>query len=249
MLQSIQTIFMLKKEIPDAIGYDTVGPISFPLAKEIQESAQNNQLDYISLFSMTVYNFSAKVQKEIRILYSGDYEYQPIIKFSNREIMVRYEENQDNKELIIKEIPPNESISIEVFYPSKHFKIIQVLIGDHEITTLMQKLVEAKRYPSLVYSKMMMYILVLVFSIALAFLAFKIWETRQAHQSIQDAYSGFESCRPSLLKNPPGHEQVLERNYKKLNDVWKNHVLILNKVVSLEALKLKDEIVWCDPKK
>ncbi|PCI12345.1 MAG: hypothetical protein COB71_09430 [Thiotrichales bacterium] len=159
MFSTVLNILQLRKEVPDAVGYDTYGPISFPLPKEIQDllKGDHNRPDFINITSIRVDNFSSKLKNGIRVLYTGDYLYEPIFKFHRRDIPVKFEVRSDEKEFLIEEIPPNESVSIEIFYPSKDFCVVQALSGEGEITSLMQKLTEAKRYPELARLKLFTY--------------------------------------------------------------------------------------------
>ena len=250
LLSTIQSILQLRKEIPDPVGYDTYGPISFPLPHEIQELLEGNQIksDFINITSIRVDNYSSKTQKDIRVLYSGDYEYKPAFKFHRREIPVKFEVLESDKEFLIKEIPPNESVSIEIFNPSTEFELVQVLSGDGEITSVMQKLAEARRYPELARMKLFTHATVIFAIVAVAFTGYLTWSKLQESSRIEEAYSGFASCSPSLMKNPPENEKILERKFKRLDVYWQNYILSSNKVNSLEELGLKNELVWCEPK-
>lgn len=250
MLSTIQSILQLKKEVPDPIGYDTYGPISFPLPNEIQELLERNHInhDFINITSIRVDNYSSKTQKEIRVLYTGDYHYQPVFKFHRREIPVKFEVLDDDKEFLIKEIPPNESVSIEIFNPSTEFEVVQALSGDSEITSVMQKLAEARRYPEIARMKLFAYTTSILAVVILSFAGYVIWSKVQESVRINEAYSGFASCSPSFMKNPPENEKMLERKFKRLDFYWQNYILSSNKVQSLEELLLKDELIWCEPK-
>lgn len=241
MLSTIQSILQLRKEVPDPVGYDTYGPISFPLPNEIQELLEENHLkpDFINITSIRIDNYSSKAQKEIRILYTGDYQYQPVFKFHRRDIPVKFETLACDKEFLIKEIPPNESVSIEIFNPSTEFEVIQALTRDSEI--------EARRYPELARMKLAMFAIVIFAAIVLPITGYVTWSKIQEFARINEAYSGFASCSPSFIKNPPENEKILERKFKRLDLFWQNYILSSNKVASLEKLGLKDELIWCEP--
>lgn len=250
LLSTIQNVLQLKKEVPDAVGYDTYGPISFPIPKEFQDSLKDNhnKLGFIILTSIRIDNYSSKVQKSIRVLYSGDFSYQPVFKFHRRDIAVKFEIISNEKELVIDEIPPNESVSIEIFYPSNDFEVVQVLSGDNEITSLMQKLAEARRYPELARMKLIMYATLAVAATSIPVGGYFTWNKMQENARIEAAYSDFMSCSPSLMNNPPDNEKILERKFNNLDIYWQNYLLSSNKVHSLKELKLKDELIWCEPK-
>ena len=249
LLSTVQSFLQIKKEVPDAVGYDTYGPISFPVPKEFKELPTENHdgLDFISLTSIRVDNYSSKVQKEIRVLYTGDFQYQPIFKFHRRDVSVKCDLKGGEKELIIEEIPPNESVSIEISYPSSDFEIVQVLSGNSEITSLMQKLAEARRHPELARMKLIMYATIAFATISIPVVGYFSWHKIQENARIEAAYSDFASCSPSLMVNPPENEKMLERKFNKLTMYWQNYILSSNKVYSLQELKLKDELVWCEP--
>ena len=250
MLSTIQNILQLKKELPDAVGYDTYGPISFPIPKELQNSIdiENAKLEFINITSIRIDNYSSKVQKDIRVLYSGGFLYEPVFKFRRRDVSVKFDINGDEKEIEIKEIPPNESVSIEIFYPSKGFDVIQVLSGENEITSLMQKLAEAKRYPEIARMKILTYTAAIAVLVLVATSGYFTWTKVKENNRINAAYSGFASCLPSIMENPPKNEKTLERKFNRLSSYWQNYILSSNKVFSLKELKLKDEVVWCEPK-
>lgn len=251
MLSSIQSLLQLKKEVPDAVGYDTYGPISFPIPQEFQNSLKesHDDLDFINLTSLRIDNYSSKTQKGIRILYSGDYLYTPTFGFQRRDISVSFELKNEEKEITINEIPPNESVWIQIFYPSDDFEVVQVLLGDSEITSLMQKLTEARRYPELARMKLFMYATVIIAAIALCFGGYAVWKSMQEKALLNAAYSDFASCTPAIMQNPIENEEILERKFQRLGVYWKNYILSSNKVDSFDQLKLKDQLVWCEPNK
>ena len=251
MLRAIKTILDIRKEIPDAVGYDTYGPISFPLPKEIQEllGGYIDKPNFINITSIRVDNYSPKVQKQIRILYVGDYVYEPIFKFHRRDIPVKFSVKKIEKEFVVEELPPNESVSIEIFYPHKDFGVVLAISGDSEITTTMQKLAEARRYPELVRIKLFTYAIAIFAVVIVPFLGYAIWDKNQENNRINEALSEFASCSFTLMKNPPDNEKILERKFSNVGIYWQNYILSSNKVKSLDELKLKNEVVWCEPRK
>jgi hypothetical protein len=237
--------------VPDPVGYDTYGPISFPLPKEIQDLLKGdcNKTNFINITSIRVDNYSSKIQKEIRVLYNGNYLYEPRFKFHRRDIPVKVEVRYDEKEFVITEIPPNESVSIEIFYPSKDFGVVQALYGEREITSLMQKLTEARRNPGLARLKLSAYLITIITVVAVSISGYVAWNKRQENARIEEVYSEFNSCSPSFIKNPPENEIILEKNFKRLDMYWQDHILSSNKVKSFEELNSKDELFWCEPQK
>ncbi|QNI02275.1 hypothetical protein HXW73_04615 [Halomonas sp. SH5A2] len=249
LLNYLLAAFKIRREMPDAFGYDTFGPIVYPIPMEFREVLHSQNISYedLSLVHIRVDNYSSNSQKDVRVLYSGDFEYKPTLTFHRRDVAVRFNHVENEKEIVIKEIPPNESISIEIFNPSASFQVIQVISGDAEITSLMQKLAEARRYPGLARLKLATIFLVLIGVFLLGMTGYSTWNKIEENKRIEAAYSGFVSCRPSLIENPPDQEEKLQRNFHRLDFKWQNTILSFNHVFSYDELKLKDEILWCAP--
>lgn len=252
MLNQIKAALDLKKEIPDAVGYDTFGPITFPLPLEIRNALPHfvsEQIERITLLNLRIDNYSSKMQRNVRVLFSGNWSYAPQISFYRRDVEVKYKVLNADKEIVLLEIPPNESVSIEIFNPSDQFKVEQVLIGDVEVTKLMQKLAEARRHPDLAKFKAFM-IAVSVFAIATTLgCAYVIWNQVTEQRTIEAAHVGLRSCAPYVHANQPGREDVLERKFHQAGPYFSSYILFLNKVTSLSELKIKDQVVLCDPPK
>lgn len=74
MLDQVKAAFDLIKMVPEAIGCDTFGPITFPLPDELRDAIPSSvaeQLRDISVLNVRVDNFSNKTQRNLRILFSG----------------------------------------------------------------------------------------------------------------------------------------------------------------------------------
>lgn len=252
MLQQLIAIVQLKKELPDAIGYDTSSQTGYPsIPVEISGSildATVEEIYNLSSLNLHIDNFSSKTQKNVRILFSGEYQYSPKFAFHRRDVAVKYEVKGSDKEIVISEIPPNESVLVKLFNPSQHFNIDQVLVGDNEVTKIMKKLAETKRYPEIARMK--------VFTLGVAALTIGVivatgyitWNQIRDSKIINSAHAGFSSCSPYVFENPPEKERTLERKFNQLG-VWGTFVLSLNKVSSLNELKLKDQVIFCEPNK
>lgn len=249
MFKSILAALQIRKEIPDAIGYNTFGPATFTIPKEFQEALDSPNIASkdINVFYIRVDNYSSKIMKEIRILYSGDFSYSPNLKFRRRDVQVQFELKADQKELVIAEIPPNESVFIEIFDPLVNFEIFQVISNNEEITGLMQKLAWAKRYPEIARMKLISYVLMLVVVLALMFFGYVVWKTNRNTEQINAAYAGFLSCTPSLIDDPAEQAASLKNRFGLLSQFWRNIILSTNKVKTFEELKLKSKIIWCEP--
>jgi hypothetical protein len=55
-------------------------------------------------------------------------------------------------------------------------------------------------------------------------------------------------CIPSILENSLEKEAQLARKFNQLDPIWQNVTLSINKVGSLNELKLKDQLIICEPK-
>lgn len=204
LFDQIKAVLDLRKEIPDAVGYDTYGPIVFPLPLEIRDAIPQSitqQLHNLTLISVRIDNYSSKTQRDIRVLFSGDWAFAPKFSFHRRDVEVKSKILVEDKEIVLLEIPPNESVSIEIFNPSKGFGIDQVLLGDVEITKVMQKLAEAKRYPALARLKLLFYAMVLVSILAVPATVFLVWNRVSEQQKIDAANAGLLSCTPYIFTN------------------------------------------------
>lgn len=245
MFNQIKAALDLRKEIPDAVGYDTYGPITFPLPQEIHSAIPQSiaqQLDDLTLISVRVDNYSSKTQRDIRVLFSGSWKFAPRFSFHRRDVEVKKNLIIKDKEIVLLEIPPNESVSIEIFNPSKEFRVEQVLIGDVEITKVMQKLAEAKRYPLVARLKLVTYLAAIALIAVIPFAVNRILDQRK----IEAAHAGLLSCTANVFANKAGNEAELERKLQQAGPYLSSYIFFLNRVTSLTELRLKDEVILCD---
>lgn len=252
MFDQIKAVLDIWKDIPGAVGYDTYGPVAFPLPLEIRDVIPQEvatKMDSLTLLSVRIDNYSSKTQRNVRILYSGDWAFSPRFSFRRRNINVNSEIRSEDKEILIHEIPPNESLSIKIFNPSNEFNVEQVLLGDVAITKLMQKLAEARRYPALAKLEFFTFALSLLAAVAVLPIALLMWNKFSEYNKIEAAHSGLLLCEPYIFENSVSHEAELERKMKQAGPSLSAYIFYLNKVASLEELKLKDELVLCDPAK
>ena len=254
MLGSILNGIQIKNEIPEAIGYRTYGPYKFPVPEELISSSDNEELNSLSDMSILYFdmnNYSSKVQREIRIIYSGDFQYSPKINFDSRKVDVDFEIKKNSKEICIKELLPQESISISFFNTDTKFEIEQVLIGDQMITSTMNALAELKRSPSFKWHYLFISV-VLIFPLVTAGYAYNsINKSMEVKKLISESYKnlGYMQCAPDLFDNPVGSEKSLERKYQQLSKVQQENTLALNNVKTYDKLKVKDKVLFCLPKK
>lgn len=250
MFDQIHALLGIKKEIPDAVGYDTYGPVIFPIPKEVSDLLPGTviqMLEGIAVCGLHVDNYSEKIQKNVKVLYSGKFEYAPKIAFRRRDVAVKYEVSLEDKKIEIFEIPPNESVDIEFFNPGKEFGIDRVIVGDTQITKLMQKLAEAKRYPGRMRSELLLWLFVfLVFSFSVGAI-FYAWKKTKEMNDVNSFFPNSSGCHPYIYENIIGHEAKLVRKVMQYPSSWRPIIFSLNKVQGLESLKLKDKVLLCDP--
>jgi hypothetical protein len=261
LLQELLAGYQLKKEIQknnqslhivgSVIG--DVYPYSVPceILKALPELTAE-PLKKMTAIDLRIDNYSSKIQKNIRILFSGNYHYSPSIKFLRRDVEVKAEIHDLDKEIFVSEIPPNESILITFFCPN-NFELNQLLIDDHEVTESMQKLANNKRYPSVaLMNRILLFILILAFaSLAQSgYILYSLWRKTQENRliDIAAAKSNLSACSWSVFDNSLDKEKLLERKFEQLEN-FKVFTLKLNKVSSLDELKKKEQVILCEPKK
>jgi hypothetical protein len=251
VLDQVKAAFDLIKMVPEAIGYDTFGPITFPLPDELRDvipSSVAEQLRDISVLNVRVDNFSNKTQRNLRILFSGGWSFAPQISFYRRNVKPKYELHIEEKELVLLEIPPNESVSIDLFNPDNHFRIEQVLVGDTAVTHLMQRRAEAKRYPAVARWHAFAKIALVVSICTLAATSYLAWNRASENQIIESATSGLASCVVNVYANKPSDEAVIIRKFQQTPPSFAQITLALNKVNTLSELLLKEQVLLCEMK-
>lgn len=249
MIDQALAAVQIFKELPDAVGYSTYGPIAFPLPEEISITSpasagvSNNE---VLLLGLNIYNQTSKVQENIRILFDGELELKPKLRLERRNIEPKFELFQDDKEIRIKSLPPNETLTISIFNPKDNFRIHQVLVGDKEVTQLMQKLAEIKKYPTLARLQLLTLLLAFAAVVGASVAGIAFWKRWQEDKIISEATRGLASCNPYVFENPPENAKLIERKVSQLG-VYKHFVLFANKVESTEQLKQKDQVILCQP--
>jgi len=234
--------------------YHCFGPIEFPIPEELKNTSSEidaNSLSDMSILYFEMNNYSSKVQDEIRILYSGDFQYVPKINYDSRNVDVVFEVKKDKKEIYIKELPPNESLSISFFNTGEAFQVDQVLIGDQMVTSTMNKLAEFKRIPSFKWNFLFITMIFLLSLSVVGYSFYSMNKNSETNQLIAKVYEnlGYMKCRPFEFDNAIGNEKKLKRKYQQLSNIQQQNTLILNKVSTYEKLKVKDRILFCLPKK
>jgi len=252
MLGSILNGIQIKNEIPDAVGYCTFGPFEFPIPDELKSTNSEEELNSLADISILYFdldNHSPKVQNDIRIIYSGEFQYTPKFNYGKRNVAVDFEIQEDLKEIHIKELLPNESLSISFFNTSDSFNIEQVIIGEKMITDTMNRLAELRRSPSLKWPYLFMItVLVLAFG-STAYTTYSMQKSSELNRLVKESYKnlGYMECLPELFDNAIGNEKKLERKYQQLSKIQQDNTLILNSVLTYQKLKNKEQILFCIP--
>ena len=249
----------LRKDIPDCIGYEIYETTSFSLPREIKEilTDKNNAISLLKRQVIRIDNYSMKSKKNIRVIYYGCWSFSPDFIYRKRDsIDVSYRHLEDNKEIIIDELLPNESVLITLYNPSKDFHVIQILFGDEEVTKTMQLLAERKRDPELSrlrFFNMVLYPFILVVAILLFGLSiWKIYDTVNYNNEVirkqniinaarDKAYEGLDLCYLDVFKND---KTKFNENIEKSAMSIEN-VIHINNVKSIDELKNKEDIVLC----
>ncbi|KHS75730.1 hypothetical protein H4F46_02410 [Pectobacterium brasiliense] len=256
MFDQILSLIKIRQELPDAIGYAlTKENHIFMLPEEISESCGEELaevLHHLSCTYLSIDNYTNRIQKSIRVLLAGSSEFTPRVLFRRRSNRVTHEILSEENEILVHEIPPNESIYIIFYNPDTKFSIEQILVGDKMITPAMRKLAEAKRYPELIRMKfitvLMSFIVIISVIGSISMLSYTLWNRHKIDQVMKDAFSDFSICQNEIFYNSAEKEKELERRFRQLGPVGTT-TLTINHVSSLDELKLKDIVILCVPLK
>lgn len=235
---------------PPAVGYRTFGPVKYSLPREILtdefSEKRNGALDLV-LFTIIVDNLSSASCRNVRILYSGDCEYDERLEFKRREVGVKYGVDRNNKEILIDEVPPNETVAVEFFNPDRWFSIEQVLIGDLEITDSMKKLAEERRYPSLYWTKLAVTAVMAITVVAVLMVTGVVWKKNRDSEVISAVTGGTGGCVPTVIYDVDENKEDVRKRFSVLMYPFDRMVLGMNKVSSLGELVEKKVVVMCEP--
>lgn len=256
MLDQILSMIKIRQELPDAIGY-TLSQENhiFTLPEEVIESCSEELAEVLhdlSCIYLRIDNYTNRVQKSIRVLLAGSSEFTPRVLFRRHSNRVTHEILSEENEILIYEIPPNESIIIIFYNPDAEFSIEQILVSDKTITPTMRKLAEVKRDPGLFRFKfivgLMLFICIIVVTGCLSVLGYTLWNRHNTDQIMKDALSDFSMCQNEIFYNSTEKEKELERRFRQLGTAGTT-TLTINHVSSLDELKLKDIVILCVPLK
>ncbi|MET4878411.1 hypothetical protein AB7160_00075 [Morganella morganii] len=256
MFNQILSLIKIHQELPDAIGY-TLSQENhlFTLPKEVTDSCSEEVADVLNdlyCVYLRIDNYTNKVQKSIRVLLAGSSEFTPRVLFRRHRNRVTHEIQSEENEILIHEMPPNESIFIIFYNPDAKFSVEQILVGDKTITPTMRKLAEAKRDPKLFRIKfitgLMLFISIIVATGCFSVLGYTLWDHHKTNQIMEDALSDFSMCQNEIFYNSTEKEKELERKFRQLGTAGTT-TLAINHVSSLDELKLKDIVILCVPLK
>ena len=243
----------LRKDIPDSICYEIYSDNHFTIPRELREFIRNSEIYSLKSTLIRIDNYSLKSKKNIRVIYSGNWEFSPDISYRRREgVDVNYKIIDKDKEIIIDEILPNESVYIFLYNTSSKFVIDQILFDDSEVTKTMQLLTEIKRYPELFKLKIYTFILCLLSVVTLImtggsiYFIYDRYNMVERHQAMIDDIansinSKFDGCYIQVYETKkPSFEDAYNKNK------WSEYeTLKFNKVSNTDELKAKQEVVLC----
>jgi hypothetical protein len=243
VIDQIVALNALRKELPDAIGWTTLGPYLFHAPAEMVDGENHYVCTHIA-----IYNESNTTLTNVKVLYRGNFEFTPRVAYSRHEAAVKWQHNSEDKELILTDIPPNETVEISIYNPLE-FEVAQVLVHGKKITDFMTRRALAKAYPMPLRWRIA---LPLMITFALCLLSYVSWQTYNIVKSNSDyellstVPKGFPSCHPYVFDNPPdgSGEKKLER-FLKQQSPWLHFILAMNNVTDTDELRLKDRVVLC----
>ncbi len=251
MIDKILGIIGVFKELPEAIGYSVYGPIEFSLPKELKEvigQAPIKEIDTITSVYVQIDNFTNREITEIAILYNGKFHYTPNFSFERRDVQPISEHNAEDKTLLIRKLPPKESVRIEVFLDEdESFVVNSIMTKGRLVTKWMQKISDIYRYPKLA---LMSFFIICFLLLMFAIVGHSVYTTslyNNNYRIINEAMSDWDGCTPTPFVNTIESEKLLKRKFQQQ---LKYEYLIykLNKVNSFDELKIKDMVILCEPK-
>ncbi|WP_405122311.1 hypothetical protein ACI514_21150 [Pseudomonas sp. M20] len=247
MIDQIAALNSLRKDLPDAIGWTTMGPYLYHAPAEMVSGETRYTCTQIAL-----YNESDSTLADVKLLYRGNFEFVPLITYSRHEAAVKWEHNAADKELVLKQVPPNEEVDISIYNP-RDFEVVQVLVNGRKITDFMTRRALAKAYPTPLRWRIAFPVLGILVLGALSYTSWRTYSMVKSNMDYERDYSllstvpnGFSGCHPYVFDNPPNDssEKQLERLLKQQNQ-WMDFILAMNKVSLPEELHLKDRVVLC----
>ncbi|MEJ6475957.1 hypothetical protein [Pseudoalteromonas piscicida] len=253
MIGSLLTLIQLKKEVPDSVGFIDYGAMTTPYPKEVFEHLKSTgfkcQKTCFCTHMLEVFNDSTKIQRNIKVLYSGGFLLSPRLKFGRRETSVDFEIKDVSKEILIKEIPPKETIYIDIYEPTKKFSIYQVLVGDHQLTPWKNRVAEFRRSYLTLKGFIFFVFLITFFSLSTYVLIEDTVAALDRKKKIGLLKkNGFTKCFIDFKEKQQNTDKQLnlEKRYSLLSTEQKGTILYVNGAKSLQDLKDGEVLIWCD---
>lgn len=251
MFDQLLAMVNLGEKLPEAIGWEFFGPHRLSFPEEILEALKGEIESPYSAAVLSIYNYSGVSKSEIRVLYSGSFEFRPKISYGRRGVPVKWKHDIDNSEFVFYETPPNEKIEIELFNIYRGFSVDQVLVDGKLVTKFMSKRAMARVYPTPKWVRASLIggpILCAAVLAMTAYICYAVYNQRLENELLSGAPPGYSGCAPYILDNPPGEsaKEVLKRKIIKLGP-WMQFLLAKNKVSSESELYYLDRVVLCTP--
>lgn len=251
MFDQLLAMVNLGEKLPEAVGWEFVGPYRLSFPEEIVEALKGEVDSTYTAAALLVYNYSGVSKSEIRVLYSGSFEFRPKTSYGRRDVPVKWKHDIDNSEFVFYEVPPNENIEIELFDIDQGFSVNQVLVEGKLVTEFMSKRAMARVYPTPKWIRASLIgapILCAAVLAMSAYTGYAVYKQRLDNEFLSGVPSGYSGCSPYMLDNPPGEsaKEALTRKIKKLGP-WMHFLLAKNKVSSVSELYDLDRIVLCTP--
>ncbi|MEE4575043.1 hypothetical protein V2L07_19895 [Pseudomonas alliivorans] len=251
MFDQLLAMVNLGEKLPEAVGWELFGPCRLSFPEEILEALKDEVESPYSVAALFVYNYSGVSKSEIRVLYSGSFDFRPKISYGRRDVPVKWKHDIDKSEFIFYETPPNEKIEIELFNIYRSFSVDQVLVDGKLVTKFMSKRAMARVYPTPKWIRASLIgapILCAAILAMTAYTGYAVYKQRLDNELLYGVPSGYSGCAPYMFDNPPGEsaKEALTRKIKKLRP-WMQFLLAKNKVSSESELYDLDRIVLCTP--
>lgn len=241
----------LRKMLPAAIGWKFYGPFSFSIPDEIIASTASESDTTFSVSGVIIYNYSGASKAELRILYTGSFEFKPKIYYNRRSAPVKWKHDTENSEFIVYDVPPNEHVNIELFNVTKNFTIDQVLVDGQLITELMNKRALSRAYPASGWMKALLLGAFILCATTTSVVAYKLYDNYQKRQDYELLYGepdGYSGCKVYIFDNQPG-QSSRDALIRKINQIEERlpEILARNKVTFISELYDLDRVVLCEP--
>jgi hypothetical protein len=247
IFSAISYAFSVRKNLPDAIGYEMSDPQVFPLPELASKCLENSgiHLKKCIVISFHFYNQSEKIQKDVRILLNGKCQFDPAMRLGDTGIAELIENKNGSSEIRVNEVYPGQSIYIQFFNPDLSFRLAQVLVNEREVTPLMQNLARALRYPQ---EELFRYLPAVTVAVAILFfgaLGYFYYLKISENNFISNVLANKSPCAFIKFHNSVGQDALLERRFRQQSALVQELILSFNNVSSFDELKVKDDLLLC----